>query len=45
MVAEMPVAIICAALLLQEPIHCIQWVGIIIKLCAIVYLNISNRAK
>ena len=45
MVAEMPVAIICAALLLQEPIRSIQWVGIIIMLCAIVYLNISNRKK
>lgn len=45
MVAEMPVAIICSSLLLKEAIHGIQWVGIIIMLCAIVYLNISNRAK
>jgi drug/metabolite transporter (DMT)-like permease len=45
MVAEMPVAIICASILLKEPIHCIQWIGIIIMLCAIVYLNISNRTK
>ncbi|WP_205514542.1 EamA family transporter [Longitalea arenae] len=43
MVAEMPVAIICAAIVLQEPIHCIQWAGIIIMLCAIVYLNINRR--
>ncbi|MBO9201012.1 MULTISPECIES: EamA family transporter [Niastella] len=45
MVAEMPVAIICASLLLKEPIHRIQWVGIAIMLCAIVYLNINSRNK
>jgi drug/metabolite transporter (DMT)-like permease len=45
MVAEMPVAIMCSSLLLKEAIHGIQWVGIIIMLCAIVYLNISNRTK
>jgi drug/metabolite transporter (DMT)-like permease len=45
MVAEMPVAIICASFLLKEQIHCIQWVGIVIMLCAIVYLNMHNRDK
>ena len=45
MVAEMPVAIICSSLLLKEPIHCIQWVGIVIMLCAIIYLNIRSRLK
>lgn len=44
MVAEMPVAIICSSLLLKEPIHCIQWRGIVIMLCAIVYLNIKSRS-
>ncbi|AEV96659.1 hypothetical protein A4D02_21040 [Niastella koreensis] len=45
MVAEMPVAIICASLLLKEHIHCTQWVGIVIMLCAIVYLNMHSRDK
>jgi drug/metabolite transporter (DMT)-like permease len=45
MVAEMPVAIICASLLLNETIHCIQWIGILIMLCAIVYLNMHSRGK
>lgn len=45
MVAEMPVAIICASLLLKEQIHSIQWVGITIMLCAIVYLNMHSRDK
>lgn len=45
MVAEMPVAIICASLLLKEQIHSIQWVGIVIMLCAIVYLNLHSRDK
>ncbi|OQP54395.1 EamA family transporter [Niastella populi] len=45
MVAEMPVAIICASLLLNEPIHGIQWVGMAIMLGAIVYLNIKSRVK
>jgi drug/metabolite transporter (DMT)-like permease len=44
MVAEMPVAIICASLLLKEPIHGIQWAGMTIMLCAIIYLNV-NRIK
>jgi len=39
MVAEMPVAILCAALLLKEPIHTIQWAGIALMLSAIIYLN------
>jgi drug/metabolite transporter (DMT)-like permease len=45
MVAEMPVAIICASLLLKEQIHCIQWTGITIMLCSIVYLNMHSRDK
>jgi drug/metabolite transporter (DMT)-like permease len=45
MVAEMPVAIICASLLLKETIHCIQWAGIVIMLCAIIYLNLHSRYK
>jgi drug/metabolite transporter (DMT)-like permease len=45
MVAEMPVAIICASLLLKEQIHCMQWVGIVIMLCAIVYLNMHSGNK
>jgi drug/metabolite transporter (DMT)-like permease len=45
MVAEMPVAIICASLLLKEQIHCIQWIGITLMLCAIVYLNMHSRNK
>lgn len=45
MVAEMPVALVCAAILLQEPIHGIQWSGIFVMLCAIVYLNINSRSK
>ncbi|MFL5744668.1 MAG: EamA family transporter [Niastella sp.] len=45
MVAEMPVAIICASLLLKEQIHCMQWIGITIMLCAIVYLNMHSRDK
>jgi drug/metabolite transporter (DMT)-like permease len=45
MVAEMPVAIICASILLKEQIHCIQWTGITIMLCSIVYLNMNSRNK
>jgi len=45
MVAEMPVAIICASLLLKETIHSMQWMGIVIMLCAIVYLNMHSRDK
>jgi drug/metabolite transporter (DMT)-like permease len=45
MVAEMPVAIICSSLLLKEQIHCIQWVGMLIMLGAIVYLNVKSRVK
>ncbi len=45
MVAEMPVAIICSSLLLKEPIHGIQWVGMAIMLGAIVYLNSKSRVK
>jgi drug/metabolite transporter (DMT)-like permease len=45
MVAEMPVALICASLLLKEPIQGIQWMGIVIMLCAIVYLNSHSRDK
>jgi drug/metabolite transporter (DMT)-like permease len=45
MVAEMPVAIICASLLLKEQIHCMQWIGIAIMLCAIVYLNMHSGDK
>jgi len=43
MVAEMPVAIICASLLLKEHIHSIQWVGILLMLCAIMYLNWQKK--
>jgi AhpD family alkylhydroperoxidase len=45
MVAEMPVAILCAALLLKEPINGIQWAGIGLMLCAIIYLNLKSRQK
>jgi drug/metabolite transporter (DMT)-like permease len=45
MVAEMPVAIVCSALLLKEPIHGIQWIGIVLMLCAIIYLNLRSRQK
>jgi drug/metabolite transporter (DMT)-like permease len=45
MVAEMPVAIICASVLLHESIHGIQWAGIFLMLCAIVYLNLNSRVK
>lgn len=45
MVAEMPVAIICASILLHESIHGIQWAGIFLMLCAIIYLNINSRLK
>jgi drug/metabolite transporter (DMT)-like permease len=45
MVMEMPVAILCASLVLAEPIHDIQWTGIIVMLCSIIYLNISNSSK
>ena len=45
MVAEMPVAIICASLLLKEPIYCIQWIGMALMLGAIVYLNVKSRGK
>lgn len=45
MVAEMPVAIICACLLLKEPIQGMQWAGIFVMLCSIIYLNLSNRTR
>jgi drug/metabolite transporter (DMT)-like permease len=43
MVAEMPMAILCAATVLDEPIEPIQYVGMLIMLGSIIYLTIQRR--
>lgn len=43
MTAELPVAIICANLILHEPIGWLQWAGIAVMLLAIVYMNVRKQ--
>ena len=43
MVAEMPVAIVCACVVLKEQVSGVQWVGMVLMLGAMVYLNINRR--
>jgi len=45
MTAELPVAIICAHLILQEPLSALQWAGIILLLLAIVCMNLWKKSR
>lgn len=45
MTAELPVAILCAHLILGEKISAIQWAGIIIMLLAIVWMNVRKSKQ
>jgi drug/metabolite transporter (DMT)-like permease len=42
MTAELPVAVICAGIVLDEPIAPLQWAGIIIMLLAIVWMQLQK---
>ncbi|RFS26351.1 DMT family transporter [Chitinophaga silvatica] len=43
MTAELPVAIICSHMLLQEPVTILQWSGVGVMLFALVLLNIRSK--
>jgi drug/metabolite transporter (DMT)-like permease len=43
MTAELPVAVICSSIVLEEKIAPLQWVGIIIMLLAIVWMQLRNN--
>jgi drug/metabolite transporter (DMT)-like permease len=45
MTAELPVAILCAHLILGEKISAVQWAGIIIMLLAIVWMNVRKSKQ
>jgi drug/metabolite transporter (DMT)-like permease len=40
MTAELPVAVICSHIVLQEPVGWLQWIGVMIMLLAIVLLHV-----
>lgn len=40
MTAELPVAVICSHIVLQEPVGWVQWVGVMVMLLAIVLLHV-----
>ncbi len=40
MTAELPVAVICSHIVLQEPVGWVQWIGVVIMLLAIVLLHV-----
>lgn len=40
MTAELPVAVICSHIVLQEPVGWVQWIGVMIMLLAIVLLHV-----
>jgi drug/metabolite transporter (DMT)-like permease len=39
---ELPISVICAYILLREPVHLIQWCGIILIISAIILMNINT---
>lgn len=43
MTAELPVAVICSHIVLQEPVGWLQWVGVVIMLLAIVLLHVWKK--
>jgi drug/metabolite transporter (DMT)-like permease len=45
MTAELPVAILCAHLILGEKLSTVQWAGIIIMLLAIVWMNVRKSKQ
>jgi drug/metabolite transporter (DMT)-like permease len=42
---EIPVSVLMAHLLLQEPVSLLQWVGVILILFAVVLMNIGKKGK
>lgn len=42
MTAELPVAVICAQIILKEQVNLLQWLGIIVILLSIIWLNIKK---
>jgi drug/metabolite transporter (DMT)-like permease len=42
MTAELPVAVICASIVLGEKIELLQWTGIVIMLLAIVWMQLRK---
>lgn len=43
MTAELPVAVVCAQLILKEAVNPLQWLGIVLILFSIIWLKLKNR--